>query len=125
METGRITQRVQELLEEILPSTKEAAGKWGCTIVQKDARTIVSNGDEAYINVSGNNGMATGGSGDVLAGLTGGLLAQGMEPFEAAKLAVYIHGLAGDIMADEKSVYSLMASDLITGISRVLNKIRK
>lgn len=116
---------VQELLEEILPSTKEAAGKWGCTIVQKDARTIVSNGDEAYINVSGNNGMATGGSGDVLAGLTGGLLAQGMEPFEAAKLAVYIHGLAGDIMADEKSVYSLMASDLITGISRVLNKIRK
>lgn len=116
---------VQELLEEILPSTKEAAGKWGCTIVQKDARTIVSNGDEAYINVSGNNGMATGGSGDVLAGLTGGLLAQGMEPFEAAKLAVYIHGLAGDIMAEEKSVYSLMASDLITGISRVLNKIRK
>ena len=116
---------VQELLEEILPSTKEAAGKWGCTIVQKDARTIVSNGDEAYINVSGNNGMATGGSGDVLAGLTGGLLAQGMEPFEAAKLAVYIHGLAGDIMADEKSVYSLMASDLIMGISRVLNKIRK
>lgn len=116
---------VQELLEEILPSTKEAAGKWGCTIVQKDARTIVSNSDEAYINVSGNNGMATGGSGDVLAGLTGGLLAQGMEPFEAAKLAVYIHGLAGDIMADEKSVYSLMASDLITGISRVLNKIRK
>ena len=116
---------VQELLEEILPSTKESAGKWGCTIVQKDARTIVSNGDEAYINVSGNNGMATGGSGDVLAGLTGGLLAQGMEPFEAAKLAVYIHGLAGDIMADEKSVYSLMASDLITGISRVLNNIRK
>lgn len=116
---------VQELLEEILPSTKEAAGKWGCTIAQKDARTVVSNGDEAYINVSGNNGMATGGSGDVLAGLIGGLVAQGMEPFEAAKLAVYIHGLAGDIMADEKSVYSLMASDLITGISRVLNKIRK
>ena len=51
------------------------------------------------------------------------LLAQRMEPFEAAKLGVYLHGLSGDIMAKEKSAYSLMASDIITGISRILSGI--
>ena len=63
--------------------------------------------------------MATGGSGDVLAGLTGGLLGQNMEPFAAAKLAVYLHGLGGDVMAEEKGVYSLMASDLIRGVASI------
>jgi NAD(P)H-hydrate epimerase len=112
---------VQELLDGMLLSTKASAKKWNCTIVHKDAKTVVSNGDETYINVSGNDGMATGGSGDVLAGCIGGFLAQGMEPFEAAKLGVYIHGLAGDVMAEEKGHYSLMASDLTEGISRVLS----
>lgn len=111
---------VSELLEEIVVSTEDASKKWGCTIAHKDARTVVSNGKETYINVSGNHGMATGGSGDVLAGLLGGLLAQKMEPFEAAKLAVYLHGLAGDVMRKEKTAYSLMASDLLEGIPQAL-----
>ena len=111
---------VPELGRDILGTTREAASEWECIIAQKDARTVVSNGGECYLNVSGNNGMATGGAGDVLAGMMGGLLGQGMEPFAAAKLAVYLHGLAGDAMAEEKSVYSLMASDIITGLSRVL-----
>ena len=64
--------------------------------------------------------MATGGSGDVLAGFTGGLLAQKMKPFEAAKLAVYIHGLAGDVIRNEKTAYCLLASDLLDGIAMVL-----
>ena len=64
--------------------------------------------------------MATGGSGDVLAGMIGGLLGQGMEPFMATKVAVFLHGLSGDVLAQEKSTYSLMASDIITGISYVL-----
>ncbi|MCH5266587.1 MAG: NAD(P)H-hydrate dehydratase, partial [Lachnospiraceae bacterium] len=111
---------VSELGQDILGTTREAASEWGCIIAQKDARTAVSDGGECYLNVSGNNGMATGGSGDVLAGMIGGLLGQQLEPFAAAKLGVYLHGLAGDAMAEEKSVYSLMASDIITGISRVL-----
>lgn len=111
---------VSELLDEIVPATEEASQKWGCTIVHKDARTVVSNGEQTYINVSGNHGMATGGSGDVLAGLMGGLLAQKMESFEAAKLAVYLHGLAGDVMREEKTAYCLLASDLLEGIPRVL-----
>lgn len=111
---------VSGLLEEILPAAREAAKKWGCTVVHKDARTVVSNGKENYINVTGNHGMATAGSGDVLAGLTGGFLAQGMKPFEAAKLAVYIHGLAGDAVARKKGTYSLMASDLAEGIAEAI-----
>ena len=64
--------------------------------------------------------MATGGSGDVLAGLLGGLLAQKMEPFMAAKIAVYLHGLGGDAMIEEKGTYGLMASDIVTGITKIL-----
>lgn len=110
---------VGELQSDILETTRETAAEWECIIAQKDARTIVSDGRECYINVSGNNGMATGGSGDVLAGMIGGLLGQHLESFEAAKLGVYLHGLSGDVMAEEKGVYSLMASDIITGISRI------
>lgn len=111
---------VSELQQDIPGTTRKAADEWECILVQKDAKTAVSDGKECYINVSGNNGMATGGSGDVLSGIIGGLLGQGLEPFDAAKLGVYLHGLSGDAMAMEKGVYSLMASDLITGLSHVL-----
>lgn len=110
---------VPELQKDLPGTTRKAAGEWNCVVVQKDARTVVSDGRECYINVSGNNGMATGGSGDVLAGMMTGLLGQRMEPFAAAKLAVYLHGLSGDVMAREKGRYSLLASDLITGIAKV------
>jgi len=90
------------------------------TFVMKDARTVVAHQDERYINATGNNGMATGGSGDALTGIIAGLLAQGLAPSEAAKLGVYIHGLAGDIAARDKSEYSLMASDLIEALPAVL-----
>lgn len=66
--------------------------------------------------------MATGGSGDVLAGVIGGLLAQGMDSFAAAKLGVYLHGLAGDEMLPVTGTYGMMASDLITGLQKVFAK---
>lgn len=115
---------VEQLLGAMYEKTLETSQKWNCIVAHKDARTIVSDGNKVYINTSGNNGMATGGSGDVLAGLTGGLLAQHMEPMQAACLGVYVHGLAGDCMARKKSVYSLMASDLLDGIAEVLSGIR-
>jgi NAD(P)H-hydrate epimerase len=111
---------VEELRRDILGTTKETAEQFGCILVQKDARTVVSDGISCYLNVSGNNGMATGGSGDVLAGMIGGFLGQGMEPAAAATLAVYLHGLSGDNMAEKKGYYSLMASDLIEGLAEVL-----
>ncbi len=86
----------------------------------KDARTIVTKDSRYYVNISGNHGMATGGSGDVLTGIIAAMVAQGMEPYEATCLAVYIHGLAGDAAASEKGSYSMMASDIIGFIEKVL-----
>ena len=86
----------------------------------KDARTVVSDGNTSYINTSGNNGLSTGGSGDVLTGMIAGLTAQKMQPFEAAKLAVYIHGAAADEYTSKYSRYSMLASDIIDMISEVM-----
>lgn len=91
----------------------------------KGERTLVSYAMDRYINRSGNSGMATAGSGDVLTGIIAGLLAQGTEPFEAAKLAVYIHGLAGDRAAQQKSEYSLIASDIIESLGAVLREMEE
>jgi NAD(P)H-hydrate epimerase len=117
--TGR---SVSELADSPVSTAFDTAMDMDCIIVNKDARTVVSDGNTCYINVSGNNGMATGGSGDVLSGIIGGLLAQGMEPYEAAKLAVYLHGLSGDVMAEQKSRYGLVASDLLDGLTQVLKE---
>ena len=88
--------------------------------VLKDAGTVVSNGSESYINTSGNSGMATAGSGDVLTGVFAGLTAQGMTLFEAAKLAVFLHGCAGDAAAQKYGKRSMTANDLVEGLIRVL-----
>lgn len=96
------------------------AGEYPVTLVLKDAATlVVKKNEKRYVNKSGNPGMATGGSGDVLAGIIGGLIAQGMEPLEAARLGVYVHGAAGDAAAAEKGVYGMTATDLLEGIGKV------
>ncbi len=103
--------------------------KYALICVLKGHETVVSDGSEAggagdeqylYLNHSGNSGMATGGSGDVLTGVIAGLLAQRMRLFEAACLGVYIHGLAGDAAAERLGEYSVMASDIIDSISDVI-----
>ncbi len=103
---------------------RKIAEELRCTLVCKDARTYVCQAGrtEAYINTSGNSGMATAGSGDVLAGIIGGLLAQGMEAFEAACQGVYLHGLAGDCAAEQKTEYGVMASDIVEAVPSVLKK---
>lgn len=95
-----------------------------CVCVLKDARTIVSDGERVYINMSGNDGMATGGSGDVLLGIITGLMAQGLTTFEASALGVYIHGCAGDEAALSNGKYSMVAGDIIDNIKNVLIKAR-
>lgn len=89
-------------------------------LVLKDARTIVLKGKHCYINKSGNAGMATAGAGDVLTGVIAALAGQGLSPFRAATLGVYIHGLAGDKGSEEKGKYSLMAGDIIERLADVL-----
>jgi ADP-dependent NAD(P)H-hydrate dehydratase len=82
-------------------------------LVLKGHESLVTDGKRLYRNTTGNPGMATGGSGDVLTGLIAALLAQRLEPFEAAQLAVYLHGLAGDLAAEVRGQASLIATDLV------------
>jgi NAD(P)H-hydrate epimerase len=96
---------------------KEAAEKTGKTIVLKGSGTIIADPEKKLaINMTGNPGMATGGSGDVLAGLLTGLLGQGMDPFNAAMTAVYLHGIAGDIAAHDFTQSALIATDIIEAL---------
>lgn len=98
----------------------ELAKKSGAVIVRKGHTTIVTNGLETYVNRTGNAGMATGGSGDVLAGILAALIAQGAEPLTASAAAVWLHGTAGDLAAREVGQYSLTPTDLIKQLSRLL-----
>jgi NAD(P)H-hydrate epimerase len=90
----------------------EFAREHGVVLVLKGHGTIVTDGERLAVNTTGNPGMATGGVGDVLTGLVAALLAQGMTGFDAARLAVHLHGLAGDLAAAELSQPALVASDL-------------
>ena len=103
-----------EVQRNRLELARSFAAKHGVTVVLKGARTIVAAPDgDVFINTTGNPGMATGGSGDVLAGVAGGFLAQGLDGKQAACLAVYLHGLAGDRAAERRpSPYSLLAGDI-------------
>src|SRR5262249_11191547 len=82
--------------------------------VLKGHQTVVTDGRRVYQNPTGNPGMATGGTGDVLTGLIAALLGQGLEPFAAAQLGVYLHGLAGDLAQEKMGPVSLIASDLLS-----------
>lgn len=96
-----------------LEKTKAFAKKHHCIVIIKGAHTMIVAGDELYVNSTGNPGMATAGSGDVLTGVITGLLSQGYEPLKAALLAVYLHGRAGDIAVQQMGYQALIASDLI------------
>jgi NAD(P)H-hydrate epimerase len=89
------------------------AAEHGLVVVLKGHGTVVSDGRRVFVNPTGNPGMATGGSGDVLTGLLAALLAGGLDPFDAAVLGVYLHGLAGDRARDELGETSLIATDLV------------
>ncbi|MCM1154651.1 MAG: NAD(P)H-hydrate dehydratase [Roseburia sp.] len=115
---------VKEAAAHISDYPQQLADKTGCIVVCKDARTVVAvpGKDMFYLNMSGNPGMATAGSGDVLAGMLTGLIAQGMEAEEAAVSGVYLHGLAGDKAAAHLGQYAMTATDIITGLPEVLKE---
>lgn len=99
------------------------AKEYGVVTVLKGAGTIISAPDgKILINRTGNSGMATGGSGDVLAGMTGSLLAQGANVFDAASAAVYLHGLSGDLAAEKLGKISMLPTDLIGEIPQAFRK---
>jgi ADP-dependent NAD(P)H-hydrate dehydratase len=91
-------------------------------IVLKGHRTVITDGKRAAFNSTGNPGMATGGSGDVLTGVITALLCQGLEPFDAARLGVHVHGLAGNLAAEKLGQVSLISSDLVEYLPAAFRK---
>lgn len=104
---------------------KEFALRYNLTLVLKGNRTIVTDGKKVFENTTGNAGMATAGSGDVLAGIISAMAAQGLAAFEAACAGVYLHGLAGDLAARDLTQMAVIATDLIYYLPQALMTIRR
>ena len=98
----------------------ELAMELGVIVLLKGHKTVITDGVSCYINPTGNPGMATGGSGDVLSGIIVSLLGQGLKPLEAAACGAWLHGAAGDICASEIGQYGMIPSDMIQVLPRLL-----
>jgi NAD(P)H-hydrate epimerase len=117
---GISIKKVQDNREDI---TKKFAKDYKVTVVLKGYNTVVADyHGNLYINKTGNPGMATAGSGDILTGMIAAFLGQGLNQFAASKYAVYLHGLAGDLAAKEKTQLGMIASDIIDKISEAIKK---
>jgi ADP-dependent NAD(P)H-hydrate dehydratase len=117
------------LLREELPAERQAQAvqlsqRTNAVVVLKGAGTVVTDGEKVHVNKTGNPGMATAGSGDILTGVITALLGQGLSDFDAAVLGVYIHGLAGDIAAEKVGQVSLMTTDIIDSLPDAFLKNR-
>lgn len=111
---------VEEISKNLIKYAREIDYRFNAGCILKDARTVAATHDETYINLTGNNGMATAGSGDVLTGITAGLLSIGMSIGEATTMAPYLHGMAGDLAAEKMPKASIMATDIIGEIKNCL-----
>jgi NAD(P)H-hydrate epimerase len=99
------------------------AAEHGVVLLLKGHGTLVTDGRRVYTNRTGNPGLATGGTGDVLTGLVAALLGQGLEPFAAAQLGAYLHGLAGDLARDQLGEVSLIAIDLLDYLPQAFRQL--
>lgn len=120
-EAGRIAGKQVDVIKKNRVYEAEALAKaCGCVTVLKGPCSIVTDGTNTYINTTGNPALATGGSGDVLAGIMGSFLSKGVEPLVAASLGVYIHGSAADICCKKAGVHIMRAGDIIQYIRDAL-----
>lgn len=120
-EMSRLSGKAVSLIAaDMRKSAVDYASATGATVVLKDARTVIADGEHAYLNTFGNNGMATGGSGDTLAGIIAAFLAAKEPAPLAAAIGVLAHALAGDVAKEAHGAHGLMASDIIEGLSQVL-----
>jgi NAD(P)H-hydrate epimerase len=110
--------------EERLTAARMFAMEHGCLLVLKGHGTIVALPDgQAFVNTTGNCGMAKGGSGDVLSGMILGLMGQGIHPVKATVAAVWLHGRAGDLAAEELGTYAMTPSDLLRYLPKALREV--
>lgn len=120
---GEMARLTKTTIEEVQSNRIECAcnfaKKYNVITVLKGAGTVVASPTGEYrVNTTGNPGMSTGGSGDILAGIVGSLLAQGYSPFDAACLGVFVHGLAGDITAKQQGMISMLPTDTLKNIGK-------
>lgn len=124
-EMSRLTNiPIDRIQKNLLQTALDFAKDHKLICVLKDARTVIGTPDGTfYINTTGSHGMATGGSGDVLAGFLTGFMAQGLTCQKAAALSAYLHGRAGELAASEKGPYSMLASDLLDEIPKAIQEL--
>lgn len=114
-----------EVLRKRIPLVQEAAARFNAILVMKMAHTVIASPRrKAVIVPTGNPGMATGGTGDVLTGLIAGLLAQGVEPGLAAQAGTYVHGLAGDLAAERLGQEAMLAGDLLEHVPEAIARVK-
>jgi NAD(P)H-hydrate epimerase len=111
---------VADVQKRRLDAARELAAACGAVVVLKGRRSLVADREKAAVNPTGNPGMATGGTGDVLAGMVGALLARGTDAWTAAAAATYVHGLAGDLAAARLGQEALIAGDLLEALPEAL-----
>ena len=116
-----VWKSTSEVQQERIPLAREYAKIKGVHLALKGARTVIASPDgDVWINPTGNAGMASGGTGDVLCGMIGGLIGQGLRIEDALAMAVYLHGLAGDRASEETGQLALVAGDLLSALPEVL-----
>jgi hydroxyethylthiazole kinase-like uncharacterized protein yjeF len=113
-------KNLPEEIDARIREVKQAAAELGAVILLKGKTDIISDGERVKLNFTGNPGMTVGGTGDVLSGVVGALLAQKVDPFEAAVAGAFVNGAAGDFVA-EKLGFHMVATDLLEFIPLVLN----
>ncbi len=124
-EAGRLLNvDTDEILSDLTGYAKKLTEKYNCVTVLKSHRTVVcSQTGEIYVNEYGNSALAKAGTGDVLAGIIAGLIAQKNDVFEMAKLGVYLHSRAGEIASKELTEYSVLASDILKYLPKAIKEI--
>lgn len=110
------------LSQDRLKAASDLARELGVIVLLKGHRTIVTDGNTCYVNTTGNPGMATGGSGDILAGIITGLIGQGISPLQAAACAAWLHGAAGDVCAAQIGQYGMLPGDMLDILPRLLKQ---
>lgn len=124
-ELGRLLSlTAEEIQADRVGAARLAAARSGAIVVLKGHQTLIAEpGGRVFVNVTGNPGMATGGTGDVLTGLIASLIGQGYEALTSAQLGVYLHGLAGDLAAESSGVTGLAATDLLTALPAAFEQL--
>ncbi len=124
-EMSRLTGKpLEEIIESPVSTARDFAIEWQVYVVLKSARTVVATPEgKVYVNINGNSGMSTAGTGDVLTGIITGMVGQGLSPLNAALAGVFIHGMTGDRVAERLGEHGLLAGDLVEALPYTLKEL--